>query len=331
MERIEELSRASAPGKPVDGHYVDWPAILGGGVVAVAVASVFTGFGVALGLSTISAEPGEGSFNVMVIVSALWIVVTLVASYMTGGYVAGRMRRRIDAAPEDEITARDGINGLVVWGLGIVVSVMLLGSAASSTLSMAGSVLSSATNAAGAVLGGAAQGVLSENITMGLETAKTDPMTYLSSTMLRPAQVAPATGAPTGSGTGSVVAAELSKEATAILGNIVATGEISDAERGYLESAVVTNAGVPQPEAAARVDAAVTTAQARHAEIVKSAADAKDLAIKTAEVARVSGILTAFLLAAAALVAGAAAYVGAVHGGRHRDEGRIFGGFGYRR
>jgi hypothetical protein len=326
MERTEEMSRASAPSKLVDGHYVDWPAILGGGVVAVAVASVFTGFGAALGLSTISAEPGEGSFNVMVIVSALWIAVTLVASYMTGGYVAGRMRRRIDAAPANEITVRDGINGLVVWGLGIVVSVLLLGSAVSTTLSTAGSVVSSATSAAGAVLGGAAQGVLSDGGAMGLATAETDPMAYVSSTLLRPAQVVPATNAPTGP-----AAADLSNEASVILGNIVATGEISGAERAYLESAVVTNAGVTQPDAAARVDAAVTAAQDRRDQIAKAAKDAEDLAIKAAEVARVSGILTAFLLAAAALVAGAAAYIGAVHGGRHRDAGRIFGGFGYSR
>ena len=40
--------------------------------------------------------------------------------------------------------------------------------------------------------------------------------------------------------------------------------------------------------------------------------------------------LTAFLLAASAILAAAAAYVGAVRGGRHRDEGRLWGWLSYR-
>lgn len=344
MERNEDMNRAPGLIKAAEGHYMDWPAILGGSVVAVAVGSVFAGFGAALGLSTISAEPGAGSFNFMVIVTAVWIMVTLVSSYMTGGYIAGRMRRRIDTATADEITARDGINGLVVWGLGIVVSVLVLGSAVSTTLSTAGSLASSAgaaagnvAAAAGSALGGAAQGALTAAGVMVPDAAKADPMAYVTSTLLRPAQVAPVTG-----GTGSATTtADLAAEAAGILGNVVATGAISDTERRYLESAVMANAGVTQPEAAAKVESAVTAAQAAGAKVAKAEADAKaaalqleadakTLAIKTAELARVSTILTAFLLAAGAMVAGAAAYVGAVRGGRHRDEARIFGGFAYR-
>ena len=338
MERTEEMTRASAPGKILDGSYIDWAAILAGAVLAVAIGSVFTGFGAALGLSTISAEPGEGSFNLLMIVSAVWIVVTLVASYMTGGYITGRMRRRIDGANADEVTTRDGINGLVVWGLGIVVSVMFLGSVASTTVSTAGSLASAAgsavetvATAAGSVVGGAAQGALSAAGAMVPEEVKKDPMEFVSSTLLRPAQVA----------AGVSDQADVALQATGILGNVVSTGEITDVERGYLISAVVANTGATQPEAATRVDAAIAAAQSARAdaakivadtkaEAEKLAADAKDAAIKAAEVARVSAVLSAFLLAAAALVAAVAAYVSAVRGGRHRDAGRIFGGFAYR-
>ena len=337
MERTEQMTRASAPAATHEGSYVDWPAILAGAVVAVAIASVFTGFGAALGLSTISAEPGKGSFNFMIILSAVWIVVTLVASYMAGGYIAGRMRRRIDAAAADEVTARDGINGLVVWGLGIILSVMLLGSAVSTTVSAAGkvaqgvgAVAGTVATTAGSVVGGAAQGALSAAGAMVPDAAKNDPMGYVSSTLLRPAQVSAGPDA-----------ASLAKEATAILGNVLSTGKISDSEKAYLTSAVVANTGATPTDAAAKVDAAVTAAQTARTEAAKLAddvkaaadkliADAKDAAIKAAEVARVSTVLSAFLLAAAALVAAVAAYVGAVRGGRHRDEGRIFGGFAYR-
>jgi hypothetical protein len=338
MERTEAMTQASGPAVALDGAYIDWAAVLGGGVVAVAVGSVFTGFGAALGLSTISAEPGEGSFNVMVIVSALWIVLSLVASYATGGYIAGRMRRRLEKASADEVTARDGINGLVVWGLGIVASVFLLGAAVSVTATAvgsaagaAGSVVGAVATTAGSVVGGVAEGAIAAVGAMMPEEMTQSPADYLSEALLRPAQVAAGTDDP----------AEAARASAAILGNVAMTGEVTDAERAYLISAVVARAGIPQAEAATRVDAAITAAQTTRTDTMQLASDAKaeadrlaqeasDAAIAAAEVARVSTILTAFILAAAALVAGAASYVGAVRGGRHRDEGRIFGGFAYR-
>jgi hypothetical protein len=316
MERTEAMTRATAPGQVLDGSYIDWAAVIGGGVVAVAVGSVFAGFGAALGLSTISAEPGEGSFNAMVIVSGVWIVVSLVVSYMTGGYIAGRMRRRIDAATADEVTVRDGVNGLIVWGLGIIVSVFLLGAAASTTVSAVGT----AAETAGNVVGGVAEGTLAAAGSLVPEAVREDPMAYVSDTMLRPASVTPETAG----------GDDLARQTTAILANVMATGEISEAERGYLASAVTATTGAPPAEATARVEEAVSAAQAARAEAERLAAEAEETAIEAAEVARISAILTAFILAAAALVAAAAAYIGAVRGGRHRDEGRIFGGFAYR-
>lgn len=338
MERTEENTFLSAPEKVLEGSYLDWAAILGGGVVAVAIASVFTGFGAALGLSTISAEPGKGSFNLMLILSGIWVVVTLVASYLAGGYIAGRMRRRVDSVKADEVTARDGLNGLVVWGLGIMVSVFVLGTAVSTTVatvgavaSGAGAVAGSVVQATGTVVAEAAKGAITAAAGSVQGDAATGPMDYLNRTLLRPNTV----------GTAPADPAAMAGDTAAILGNVLKTGEISDQERAYLVSAVLASTGATPAEAAARVDAAIlATQKARsdaekgladaRAETDKLAADAEAVAIKAAEVARVSAILSAFLLASAAMVAAAAAYVGAVRGGRHRDEGRIFGGFAYR-
>ncbi|MEO7381770.1 MAG: hypothetical protein ABIV25_08530, partial [Paracoccaceae bacterium] len=224
------------------------------------------------------------------------------------------------------------------WGLGIIVSIVLLGSAVSTTVSAAGKVAQGAgaiagtvVQAAGSVVGGATQGALSALGASVPDTAKANPMDYIGSTLLRPKQV-PA---------GSSDSATMAKETAGILGNIVATGKISDSERSYLVSAVVAGTGATPPDASAKVDAAIASAQTARTDAEKAAtdakaaadklaADAKDATIKAAEVARVSAVLSAFLLAAAALVAAAAAYIGAVRGGRHRDQGRIFGGFAYR-
>lgn len=338
MERTEQMTRASAPATVMEGSYIDWAAIAGGGVVAVAVASVFTAFGAALGLSTISAEPGEGGGMLLLIVTAVWIVVSLVASYLTGGYIAGRMRRRVDSVAAEEVTVRDGVNGLVVWGLGMVASVFLLGAVVSTAVSAVGSVASTAgsvagtvATTAGSVVGSAAEGVLAAAGAMVPESVKEDPMAYVSESLLRPAQVTAGTSTP------EVIAAQTA----GIIGNVMASGEISDAERAYLVSATVQSTGATPAEAGTRVDEAVAAAQTARAdaaqltadaqaEAERLAAEAEELAIAAAETARVSAILTAFILAAASMVAAAAAYVGAVRGGRHRDEGRIFGGLSYR-
>ena len=190
MERTEKDTLLSAPEKMLEGSYLDWAAIFGGSVVAVAIASVFTGFGAALGLSTISAEPGEGSFNLMLIISGLWVVVTLVASYMAGGYIAGRMRRRVDSVSADEVTARDGLNGLVVWGLGIIVSVFLLGTAVSTTVATVGAVASSAAEvtgtvvqATGNVVAESAKGAITAAASMVQADPNSSPMDYLNRTL----------------------------------------------------------------------------------------------------------------------------------------------------
>jgi len=52
-------------------------------------------------------------------------------------------------------------------------------------------------------------------------------------------------------------------------------------------------------------------------------------AIEATRVARNAGILTAFVLGSAALIAGVASFAGAVRGGRDRDAGRVFYGLRY--
>ena len=93
-DRTEEMTRASAPSTPHDGSYVDIPAILAGTVVALGIGLIATTFGAALGLGSISAREGEAPGFGAVVLPALWIIVSMVATYMAGGYIAGRMRRR---------------------------------------------------------------------------------------------------------------------------------------------------------------------------------------------------------------------------------------------
>lgn len=321
MERTEALTAQSAPKVSLEGSYVDWSAILAGSATAAAIATLSAAFGAALGLSAVSVETGEGSVTLAMVLGALWLVITMVASYATGGYIAGRMRRRVDQATADEVSVHDGLNGLAVWAVGTLVSVMLLTNAAGSVVSAAGSAASTAVTAAGSAVGGMAQGALTAAGAAMPEAAGTNAMSFVTDTLLR---TTPDAATPTDP-------AETSRQTAGIFANYLTTGEISDPDRAYLESAVAAQTGLPAAEVKTRVDAALATAEQKRAEVAKLAEDAKQTAIDIAETARISAVLTAFLLTAAALVAAAAATVAAVRGGLHRDEGRVYAGLSYRR
>lgn len=357
MERTESMTAASAPRREVSGAYIDWPAVLGGAVVAAAIGGLFTAFGGALGLSTISAEPGEGSFNFWLFVTALWLVISLVVSYLAGGYIAGRMRRRVDDATADEVSARDGINGLVVWALGMLVTAWMAAGAITGAVSTVGNAAGSAVGGlvqgagsvvqgAGSAVGGAVQGVAKAVGAAVPDDSNEGLMDYINSTLMRPEVGAMRQGVQqadgtTSAGTPSMDDTELARQSGVILGNVLRTGEISDEDRAFMIAAVARRTGQSEAEVEARVDQAITTVKETReraeaavvearAEAERLAKEAEEAAIAAAETVRKSAILTAFLLTAAALVAGAAAVSGAVRGGRHRDEGRIWGGFSYR-
>jgi hypothetical protein len=320
-----------------DGSYVDWPAIFAGAVVAVGIAVLLTTFGAALGLSSITLDGSDSSATMELILTALWMVLTLVAAYLAGGYIAGRMRRRVESAQKDEVTARDGINGLVVWGLGTILSAMMLTNALGLVASTAGSVASGAgqaamavTQSAGNAVGGALSGAA--NVAQGMipADARDNPTDYLSNQLLRPAQVDAAAADP----------ADLAQQAGSIVANTYRTGEVSEADRAYLASAVAARTNLTQAQASQRVDQVIADAQAARqeaadaidaaaAEAQRLADEAEAAAIEAARMARNAGILTAFALAAAALIAAVAAYAGAVRGGRDRDAGRVAYGLRY--
>lgn len=142
IERTETLTQASAPAYSHEGSYVDWAAILAGAVVATSIAFVFTTFGAALGLSFASPYTGEGSAFAAALAVGLWMLWTTISSFMVGGYITGRMRRRIDQAIGDEVHVRDGIHGLTVWAVAVLIGAVLLGSGTGNVVDAAATTMS---------------------------------------------------------------------------------------------------------------------------------------------------------------------------------------------
>ncbi|TMJ03512.1 MAG: hypothetical protein E6G97_10325 [Alphaproteobacteria bacterium] len=112
------------PGGPLS--YIHWGPVIAGAIVAAAIWSVLMAFASAIGLMIASPSPTWRDTSVwLALLSGLWIIVVTAGSYALGGYLAGRVRSSWRAA-SDEVEFRDGAHGLLVWALGVVLSVALL-------------------------------------------------------------------------------------------------------------------------------------------------------------------------------------------------------------
>ncbi len=255
---------------PAASH-VDWPAIIAGAILASALSFVLLTFGSALGLSMVSPEPGEGvSLRWMTIAGGLWFVWVAVSSFAAGGYLAGRMRRRIADATEDESDTRDGAHGVLVWATGAVVAAVLAASGV-------GGLLGGAASTVGALGGPLAEVVERE----------TD---YYSGMILR------------GSPEGAAPAARA--EVAAILGRGLARGEIAAADRDYLAQLAANATGTDPAEARAQVDAALAEAEAAREEAIDAAEAARIAGVIGAFVLAATMIISAAVAYFAAVAGG---------------------------
>ncbi len=105
--------------------YISWSPTFAGGLVAAAVFFVLISFAVAMGLAVSSVSPTWRDTSVgLVVLSGAWVVLTAVGSFALGGYIVGRMRSTW-RANADEVHFRDGIHGLLVWSVAVIIGVGL--------------------------------------------------------------------------------------------------------------------------------------------------------------------------------------------------------------
>src|SRR3954452_23434800 len=109
-----------APTPPASGieehhSYVDWAAVIAGIVLASAISLVLLTFGSAVGLSLTNFRSFSNTAPIWAaIAAASWLLWVQISSFMAGGYLTGRMRRRFHDATEHESDVRDGAHGLLV-------------------------------------------------------------------------------------------------------------------------------------------------------------------------------------------------------------------------
>jgi hypothetical protein len=333
--------------------YVDWPAILAGVILASAISVLMLAFGSAIGLSFTNFNSRPDVSPIWVgIAAASWLLWVEVSSFMAGGYITGRLRRRVNDATEHEVDVRDGAHGLLVWAGSLVLGAVLATAGVGILANAVGSTAATLTTAASNVAGGAAEGA----------AAALDPNAYFIDTLFRPApdgnaaaendpaatetpaatesaataetpattetpaattETAPAAQAPLETAPAAPAAATLGvtpendealrAEAGRIFAANTVTGEFSADDRIYLAQVVASETGMPQAEAEARVDQVIANVEAARTE-----------AAEVAETARKTAVIGAFLLAASLLVSAIGAWWAATVGGKHRDEGTVF-------
>jgi hypothetical protein len=287
MTIMEEETAIVAAADADSGSYMDWPAAIAGAVLASAISLVLITFGSAIGLSLTSPFDNTGMSAVgLAIALGLWLVWVQVSSFMAGGYVTGRMRRRLHDATEHESDVRDGIHGLVVWGVGVLLGASILALTAGGAASTAATAVGGAAQAAVEKMADAAQGVnpLSRAVDTAFRTTRPDAST----------------------------SADARNEVMAIVARGIAQGDIPEADRTYLAQVIAARTDVPPDEAKARVDTMVTSAQQAAEEAKQQAKRAKRFAV-----------IAAFVTAASLAISAAAAFWAAGMGGRHRDEGTV--------
>ncbi len=371
--------RDDAPARSI----MDWPAIFAGAAIAAGITVVFTGFNAALGFGSFSVRTGEGPGTFTAILLGLFAFLTMLAAYGLGGYVAGRMRTPVPGVGADEVTARDGAHGLTMWAVSTLIGAILAfgavsaslrvaggaagtaveatGQAVGGTLSGAGQVAGGVISGVGQVAGGAISGVgqIAGGAVQGAgqamgdgtlsdmlpEGARGNPLEYITERLTRPA----------GDGAQPYSDEDIQRQVTSIIGNVLSTGELSDADRDFLAKAIAARTNTSEADANARIDEAVKAAQdirneaqqrldqAKQAatdaaqkaqdeanklrdEAEKRLEEAKQAAIDAAETARRGAVWTAFALAASSLISAVVAFLAAIRGGRDRDEGRVWGG-----
>lgn len=293
------------------GRYVEWGPIIVGTLGALAIMVVLMTFGGALGLSVTSAQPYAGlSAKALAVLAGLYACLVHVASFATGGYLAGRMRTPWVTSDTVEKNFRDGGHGFAVWALGVVLGAAL-------ALSGVSGVVKAVTGATTAMAAAGTAGAAANPQTPGaLQQLSTLPTDYAVDRLLAPGPggAVPAGGAapaPRGD-----LAAPIARAFAANANN----PQLDARDRTWLASLVSQRTGLPQAEAEKRVDEAFTELKA-----------AEQKARDAADKARKATLIAGFLAAATMAIGAAAACAGAALGARHRDERTLVVLFGSKR
>ncbi|MBN8912605.1 MAG: hypothetical protein J0H65_11235 [Rhizobiales bacterium] len=278
----------AAPPRAQVTSFVDWGAIIAGAIAASAISFVLLTAGASIGLSLLSAEPSQSYGKLAASLSAFWMVFVPILSLLIGGYIAGRMRQALENATEEEVSFRDGIQGLLVWAVSVVIGGVLAFLTAASAAQLSAGVAKTALEDRGMIVATAVDNLLR-------------PPAAAPQVTEAPAAATPSPPNPAAQDHAGVTTDSRNALARALTAS-VADGQLSAEDRLYLARVVATQTGLPQAEAEKRVDEVYVKA------------------LSAAETARKAVVAAGLVTVTALLLGLAAAWYAAQRGGQHRDQ-----------
>jgi hypothetical protein len=118
------------------GEYLQWSPILLGAFAATALSFVLVTFGATIGLGVTSAAPTwRDASAALAILSGIYLILQAILSFGLGGYIAGRVRTSVLPGPVEQTEQADGLHGLAVWALAVVMGAILATLLGAATLS----------------------------------------------------------------------------------------------------------------------------------------------------------------------------------------------------
>lgn len=211
---------------------VSWSAVLAGGFVTAALSLILLALGTGLGFASVSVWSGVGASALTIGTAAiLWFILIQIISASMGGYLAGRLRTKWSGIHTDEVYFRDTAHGFLAWSVALVVTAAFLASAATSLMGSDPDKSNTAT---------APQAQMSE----------VGPNAYFIDSLFRTDGSKP-----------EVESTSVSREAAIIFATSLKQGDLSAADKNYLDQLVMSRTGVSQGEADKRVSDAFLSAK----------------------------------------------------------------------
>jgi hypothetical protein len=116
--------------------YLQWTPVIAGALAAAALSLILVTFAATVGLGVSSTAPTWRDASVALwLLSGLYLILQAVLSFGFGGYIAGRTRRPFLADEPEAVENRDGLHGLAVWALAVVLGAAVAALIGAATLS----------------------------------------------------------------------------------------------------------------------------------------------------------------------------------------------------
>jgi hypothetical protein len=109
-------------------RYLQWTPVIAGALAATALSLILVTFAAAIGLGVSSTAPTwRDASAALWLLSGIYLILQAIVSFALGAYIAGRLRRPLVAGPSEQVETRDGLHGLTVWAVAVVLGATVAG------------------------------------------------------------------------------------------------------------------------------------------------------------------------------------------------------------